>query len=63
MIKVGDLVRLAGQTGLRHLVGLVFEVHRGGDCWNNIVHVRWVCDGSEVADSEFQFEVVANESR
>jgi hypothetical protein len=63
MIKVGDLVRLAGQTGLRHLVGLVFEVRHGGDCWNNIVHVRWVCDGSEVADSEFQFEVVTNESR
>ncbi len=63
MIKVGDLVRIAGQTGLRHMVGLVFEVHRGAPAWDDVIHVRWVCDGSEVADKAKQFEVITSESR
>jgi hypothetical protein len=63
MINVGDLVRIVGQTGLRHMVGLVFAVHRGDASWGDVIHVRWVCDGSEVADMAKQFEVITSENR
>ena len=45
------------------MVGLVFEVHRGAPAWDDVIHVRWVCDGSEVADKAKQFEVITSESR
>ena len=62
-MNIGDLVRYDQEISDIDLVGLVYEVYRAAsqyppEGWTDIIHVRWP-DGTIVADSSHQFEVVS----